>query len=212
MSSVSPLKRAAGWCIPALLLAFPAVLPAQDSLVTPRAKGSKTAPVTIFEMGDFQCPVCRRFEAEAMPIIDKEYIATGKVYWVFIHYPLSSIHPNAEPAAEFAACAAKQGKFWPTHDLLYAKQDSWARLKDPTPFLTAQIEPLGLKREGMMDCLKSGAGRAVVKEDAMVSARTGATGTPAFYIEGGLMTGYYPVATMRAVIDSVYKARTAKKP
>ena len=218
MIRVSDLKRRstrlalAGSVMALATLAMtPALLLAQDSILAPRAKGMKSAPVTIYEMGDFQCPVCKKFEADAFPTIEKEYIATGKVYWVFIQYPLTQIHPNAEAAAEFAACSAKQGKFWKTHDLLYAMQDTWAKLKDPTPFFTAQIEPLGLKRDVVLDCLKSGVGRETVFQDTKVAARTGATGTPTFWIEGGMVSGYYPLATMKMLIDSVYKAKTTPK-
>lgn len=191
-------------------LALAAPLAAQDTLIAPRAKGATSAPVTVYEMGDFQCPVCRRFFTETWPTIDKDYVATGKVRWVYIAFPLTSIHPNAEAAAEFAMCAAKQGKFWPTHDLLYQKQDLWAPLKDPVPFFLAQVDNLGLKKEALQGCLQSGAGRAAVESDAAGGARAGAHSTPTFYIEGGLMAGAYPIDIFRQVLDSIYKVKTAK--
>jgi len=67
-----------------------------------RTKGSATAPVTVYEMSDFQCPFCKRQVDNTWPLLEKEYIATGKVRWIFINYPLVSIHPNAVPAAELA--------------------------------------------------------------------------------------------------------------
>ena len=66
---------------------------------------------------------------------EKEYIATGKVRWIFINYPLVSIHPNAVPAAELVMCAGRAGKFWEAHDLVFRTQKVWAPLKDPGPFL-----------------------------------------------------------------------------
>ena len=80
---------------------------AQDPGLDARTKGAAKAPVTVYEMSDFQCPFCRRFAAETFPLIEKEYIATGKVRWIFINYPLTQLHPNAVPAAEFAACPAR---------------------------------------------------------------------------------------------------------
>ncbi|RPJ53040.1 MAG: DsbA family protein, partial [Acidobacteria bacterium] len=62
-------------------------------------------------MSDFQCPYCRRFAVETFPTLDQEYIATGKVRWVFVNFPLTSIHANAVPAAQVATCAGKQGAF-----------------------------------------------------------------------------------------------------
>src|SRR3989441_13318371 len=96
-----------------------------------RSKGSVTAPVTVYEMADFQCPACRMFTVTVMPAVDSEFIRTGKVRWVFINLPLPSIHPNALAAAEVATCAARQGRFWQTHDALYLHQDAWARLPQP---------------------------------------------------------------------------------
>ena len=87
-----------------------------------RSKGASSAPVTVYEMADFQCPACRVFSVTVLPIIEREYVQTGKVRWVFINLPLTSLHPNAIAAAEVAMCAARQGRFWPTHDALYQQQ------------------------------------------------------------------------------------------
>src|SRR5215207_2019909 len=65
-----------------------------------RVRGSATAPVTVYEMSDFQCPYCRTFALTTFPQIDSLYIATGKVRWAFINFPLTSIHDNALGAAE----------------------------------------------------------------------------------------------------------------
>ena len=115
---VSPVKQ---W--PGLFALAMAVIPvaaggqgaAQTLPLTARTKGSPTAPVTVYEMADFQCPVCGRFVSEIWPAIEKEYIATGKVRWIYIMFPLTQIHANAAAAAEFATCAALEGKFWPAH-------------------------------------------------------------------------------------------------
>ncbi len=201
-------------CWTLALLAVTAWLPgrlaAQDSLINPRAKGSLTAPVTVYEMGDFQCPACKMFFDGAYQAIEKEYITTGKVRWIFINFPLTSIHPNAEAAAEFAMCAAKQGKFWQTHDRLYSSQQSWTPLVDPGQFFLAQTTVLGLKRDQMVNCLQSGTARTEVKSDATGAARAGATSTPTFYIEGGLMAGAYPIAAFRQVFDSILRVKGKK--
>jgi len=192
-------------------LAAPPALHAQDTLVAPRAKGRSDAPITVYEMADFECPYCRDFAIKTLPAIDQQYIRTGKVYWVFINFPLTQVHPNAEAAAEFAACAARQGKFWATHDRLYATQDQWAPLKDPRQFFSAQIPGLALNEKELMACLRSGAGQAFVKNDAMLAERSGAGSTPTFYIEGGLLVGNQPLNVFQHVLDSIYTARTAGK-
>ena len=201
------------WTLALLVIApwLPLRLAAQDTLLARRAKGSLTAPVTVYEMGDFQCPACKLFFDSTYPAINKEYIATGKVRWIFINFPLTSIHPNAEAAAEFAMCAAKQGKFWAAHDRLYNTQQTWTPLKDPGQFFLAQTTPLGLRRDQMVSCLQSGTARAEVRGDATGAARAGATSTPTFYIEGGLMAGAYPIGAFRQVFDSILKVKAAKK-
>jgi protein-disulfide isomerase len=183
-----------------LSLTVPAV--AQDP-VGMRAKGSATAPVTVYEMADFQCPACREFATRTFASIERDFIDTGKVRWVFINFPLTQIHPNAVPAAEFAMCAARQGKFWLAHDWLYENQDAWARLSDAGEFLVARIRAIGLNEPKMRECLESGATLLLIREDAAGAAKAGARSTPSFYIEGGMMSGSYPYAVYKQVLDSV---------
>lgn len=183
---------------------------AQDTLLAARTKGSASAPVTVYEMSDFQCPFCRRFATETFPTIEKEYIATGKVRWIFINFPLTSIHANAAAAAEFAACASRQNRFWPAHDLLYARQDQWATLKDPGQFFMAQAAGLGLKRDPLLACLQSGTGRQLVQSDAAGASRAGASSTPSFYIEGGMMAGAQPITVFRPILDSIVKQKKSR--
>lgn len=188
-------------------LALPTTLHAQDPMAV-RTKGSPTAPVTVYEMSDFQCPYCRRFFLETFPTLEAEYVATGKVRWIFVNYPLVSLHPNAEPAAEVAMCGAKQGKFWQVHDLLFRNQPAWAPLKAPAEYFLTFADSASLDAKAFEECLSTGATQAVVKSDAESAARTGANGTPTFYIEGGIMKAQ-PVAVIRTILDSIYAAKTA---
>jgi protein-disulfide isomerase len=175
-----------------------------------RTKGSARAPVTVYEMSDFQCPYCRRFALETFPAIEKEYIATGKVRWIFINFPLTSIHPNAVPAAELALCAAQQGAFWPVHDLLYEHQEHWAPLKEAEPFLLGLADSAKMNHEKTLACLQSPATRSAVQADAEGAARSGAQSTPAFYIEGSLLTGAHRLGLFRRVLDSIYATKKPK--
>lgn len=192
----------------ATALAFPGDTGAADPLAS-RSMGSAKAPVTVFEMSDFQCPFCRRNALTTFPVLEREYIATGKVRWVFINLPLTQIHPNAEAAAEFGICAARAGKFWRVHDLLYEHQDVWAPLKDPAPFLLSLADSAGLNRKSVLACLQDSTVRRTVEADARAAIRAGATSTPSFYIEGGLLVGAQPVEVFRPILDSIYRAKTA---
>jgi protein-disulfide isomerase len=191
-------------------LALPVQAP--DAL-SPRAKGRPGAPVTVYEMADFQCPACRLFTLTVFPAIEREFVASGKVRWVYINLPLTSIHPNAVAAAEVAMCAARQGRFWQTHDLLYQQQDEWAGLAQPRQKLVALAQRSGADRAKLLSCLASGSARKEVESDSRLAARAGGRSTPSFYIEGGLMEGApYTPDPMRRLLDSVYRAKTAATP
>lgn len=185
---------------------------AQDDPLAARSKGSARAPVTVYEMSDFQCPYCKRHVDQTFPSLEKEYIATGKVRWVFINLPLPSLHPNAVAAAEFAMCAARQGKFWPAHDLLYRRQDAWGPLKEPEPFLLGLADSLKLGKAQLTSCVKQGETREEVRDDSDGAVKAGASSTPTFYIEGGLLTGALGPEVWRPILDSIYRAKTQKKP
>jgi protein-disulfide isomerase len=204
-------------CIPALLLfcaSAPLAAQAPKDPLASRSKGASSAPVTVYEMSDFQCPYCRKHALEVFPAIEKEYVATGKVRWVYINFPLVSIHANALAAAEIAMCAAGMGKFWPMHDLLFLHQETWSPLKEPGPFLLSLADSVKLPRPAVAKCLQSGAARAEIQSEAEGSQRAGAASTPTFYIEGGLLAGARPPALWRQILDSIYneKSRRAEEP
>lgn len=173
-----------------------------------RSQGAPSAPVTVYEMADFQCPACRYFALTVLPSVERDYIKTGKVHWIFINYPLVNIHKNTIPAAEVAMCAARQGKFWPMHDLLYHHQDQWAELDAPLPYLLGLGDSLHLSRDALTSCVQSHATRAAIEADAASSTRAGAHATPTFYIEGGLLEGAAPYDQFKSILDSIYAAKT----
>lgn len=181
-----------------------------STATTTRAKGSQSAPVTVYEMSDFQCPYCRRFALETFPTIEKEYIAPGKVRWVFVNFPLTSIHSNAVAAAATAVCAARQGAFWPMHDLIYLYQETWAPLKEPGPFFVSLADSVGISKPKLVECVKSPATEDEIRYEAVGAERAGATSTPTFYIEGGLMPGAHPLPVFRQVFDSILAIKTAR--
>ena len=193
-----------------LFAALPAAAAAQADLLSERTKGSASAPVTVYEMSDFQCPYCKRFTEQFFPEIEKAYVATGKVRWIFINFPLVSIHANAVPAAEFAMCAAREGKFWPAHDALFRHQDVWAPLKNPGAFLLTLADTVRISRTKITACLEKGEMRELVKRDSEGSVKAGASSTPTFYVEGGLLRGAYPMAVWRPILDSLVTAKSRK--
>lgn len=180
-------------------------------LLAARTKGKADAPVTVIEMSDFQCPYCQQFATETFPTIDQEFVQTGKVRWIFVNFPLTELHPNAVAAAELAMCTAKQGKFWPMHDLLYAHQRTWAPLREPGQFLLTLVDSLQIPRDSILPCVQNGEFRQLVQRDANTAARIGARSTPSFLVEGALLSGAYPVGVFRHVLDSIYTAKRATR-
>lgn len=195
----------------ALLLAAGLLVPAgpaqQVDPLAARTKGSPTAPVTVYEMADFQCPACRQFALTTFPVIDRDYIQTGKVRWVFVNFPLSSIHKNAVAAAQVAMCAARQQRFWQLHDALYAHQNEWAPLDQPLPQLIALADSAGVRHDSLLSCVNSRATVDAITQDTQGSVRAGANATPSFYIEGGLAEGAIPAPAFARILDSIYRTK-----
>src|SRR5438034_11792063 len=149
---IRALLVAAAWFV--IMPGRPGSRQAPDPLAA-RTKGRPDAPVTVYEMSDFQCPYCREFALGTMPLLEREYVQTGKVRLVYINLPLTTLHANAARAAELAVCAARQGKFWPMHDLLFQRQDGWASRKDAGPYFLALADTAGLVRGDVVRCLNS---------------------------------------------------------
>jgi protein-disulfide isomerase len=156
------------------------------------AKGSTSAPIEIVEFSDFQCPFCQR----AFPTVQQVLAKYGdKVHFVYRHFPLS-IHPNARGAAEAAACANKQGKFWQYHDLLFS---------DPTKLseadLKAHAASIGLDTTAFNACVDGRQTSPEVDKDMKDAEGLGVTGTPAFFINGRSLEGAQPVEAFTQLID-----------
>jgi len=118
-------------------------------------KGNPDAPVTIIEFSDFQCPFCKRFYDQTLPLIEKNYIDTGKVKYVYRDFPIDKLHPNARPSHIAAECADEQGKFWEYHDMLFDNTSQWNRLSsaDLNLQLKQYATTLGLESSSFDSCL-----------------------------------------------------------
>ena len=139
-------------------------------------RGSETAKVMFVEVSDFECPFCGRYFVQTSPQIQKEYVETGKIRHAFINLPLAS-HRYAFKAAEAAACAADQGKFWVMHDRLFSNQGALA-----PNVLPSHADALGLKTDAFKTCLDTGKEAAHVRSDLAMVDSAGATATPTFFI------------------------------
>jgi protein-disulfide isomerase len=185
----------------------------QDRLAA-RTKGSSTAPITVYEIADFQCPACRTFWQETMPALEREYVTPGKVRVIFLNLPLQEIHPNAAAAHQFAMCAAEQGKFWRIHDHLFERQETWARMDDPSPLFLSMADSAGLARDRLDACLVDESVKTVVLQEREGVMRAGVRSTPSFIIQAGMDRGLFPgavpIEAWRPILDSLFKATTGK--
>ncbi|HEV7731703.1 MAG TPA: thioredoxin domain-containing protein [Candidatus Binatia bacterium] len=154
-------------------------------------KGGAKAPVTIIMFSDYECPYCKRAEV-VVAEVTKTY--GDKVKLVFRDYPLP-FHATARPAAEAAACANAQGKFWEYHDKLFAASDlSNDKLK-------AMAGELKLDQKKFDDCLAKQEFKAVIDKDMEEGAAVGVNGTPAFFINGRMLSGAQPFEKFKEIID-----------
>jgi protein-disulfide isomerase len=156
------------------------------------SKGPANAPIELIEFSDFQCPFCQR----ADPTVRQVLSTYGdKIRLVYRHYPLPN-HPFARPAAEAAACAGDQGKFWPYHDRLFA---SPSKLSDAD--LKQHAADLGLNTAQFNSCVDTHKLKALVDADVKEGEEAGVNGTPAFYINGRMISGAQPFEVFKKIID-----------
>jgi protein-disulfide isomerase len=156
------------------------------------ARGGAKAPVTIIEFSDYQCPFCKRAEG----VVDQVMQTYGdKVRVVFRNYPLP-FHQHARGAAEAASCANAQGKFWEYHRKLFSSQNALAEDK-----LKAYAGELGLDQAKFDTCLATKPFKAAIDKDVADGEKAGVSGTPAFFINGRMISGAQPFERFKEVID-----------
>jgi protein-disulfide isomerase len=158
-----------------------------------RLRGDAKAAVTIIEFSDFQCPYCQGAQATLKEVLAKY---EGKVKLGFRDFPLQQIHAQAQPAAEASRCAGEQGKFWEYHDLLFANPSMLQQTG-----LIEQARKLQLDDKRFEACLTSGKFRSAVQSDQQDGMRAGVNGTPAFFVNGILLSGNQPASAFYKIIE-----------
>lgn len=194
-----------------LLRARPAAEPAADlrsTVVTfagSPVRGDKQAKLTLVEFSDYQCPFCTRHAQGVLQEIEKEYVKTGKVKYVFRDFPLETIHPKALKAHEAAHCAGEQDKYWEMHDRLFANGPD---------DLTAHAKALALDMAKFEQCLSSGKHAAKIRQSFLDGQQAGVRGTPTFFVglaDGNetsikapqMIVGAQPYAAFKDVLEAL---------
>ncbi len=146
---------------------------------------SSKGVVVFEEFGDYQCPPCGAMHPD-LKKIKADY--GDRIRFIFRHFPLSQIHPNARAAANAAIAAGKQGKFWEMHDLLYENQSVWAEAPDLTPIAVNFATQLGLNITQFAQDMNGTAVSAEVYADYQRGISMGVTGTPTVFLNGQQLT------------------------
>ncbi len=162
-------------------------------------KGSREAKVVLMEYSDFQCPACRTY----YPVLRQLTTEFGdEVAFVYRHFPLTTIHPNAEFAARAAEAAGKQGKFWEMHDLLFEKQNEWASEADIATIFQKYAELLGLNVEQFNIDWRSKEIKNLVSAERVHALKSGLQGTPTFFVNGVQIQNPNSIDEFRSIIKS----------
>ncbi len=156
--------------------------------------GNKNAPITIVEFSDYQCPFCLRWHQDVFSKLEEKY--GDKVRLVYRDFPLSEIHPQAEPAAEAADCAGEQDKYWDYHNLLFSGQKELSQ----DTFL-AYAQSLKLNMDNFKKCVEERRYQKEVQADYDFAAKLGVRSTPTFFVNGLAVVGAQPFEVFDQIIS-----------
>lgn len=177
--------------------------PAQLVADVSKSVGAETAPVTIVEFSDFQCPACKSSQSLLKQLLSQK---GDSIRMVYKHFPLSDIHPNAQLAAQASEAALSMGKFWEFHDVLFEKQDEWAKITDKKELVNqfgTYAENLKLDKRQFLERIESQTSIQAVKKDQELGTSVQVEGTPTFFVNGQKTTA----PQLFAAVESL----TAKK-
>jgi protein-disulfide isomerase len=161
-------------------------------------KGPANASVVVVEFGDFQCPFCRQSFPTVRELSEK-YKTQVKFIWR--DFPLSSVHPDAQAAAEAGECAQEQGGFWAYHDTLFINQHDLS-----ADALVRYAQQVGLDSDSFSNCLTSRRFEQEVIQDLQAGISAGVQGTPTFFINGERLEGAIPSNIFKQILDEALKA------
>ncbi|MBI5150324.1 MAG: thioredoxin domain-containing protein [Candidatus Omnitrophica bacterium] len=161
------------------------LMPSHVASAAMRVKGSPDAPIRVTEFIDLECPACAQ---------GAKYLAQfmadhpGSVRLELKYFPLK-MHRHGLEVARYAECAARQGKFWPFHDLLLERQANWSRLMDTAPAFALISGEVGLDPQRLKACLKDASVDAFITQNRLEGENRGVKSTPTYYVNGKMVVG-----------------------
>lgn len=165
------------------------------------ALGDPAAPITIVEFSDFGCSFCRRFALTTFPALREEYIDTGKVYYVYKDLPVVS--PRGDLAAQAAECAGEQGHYWELHQQLFLLDpDTWNSTDAAAMAAFRQAATdVAIDPDALEQCIAAETYSDDVRRDFEEGQALRIFGTPAFFINGKLLSGGQPIEVLREILE-----------
>lgn len=161
-------------------------------------KGNKQADMVLIEYGDFQCSACASYE----PILQQLQQEFGdRIAFVYRHFPLRSIHANAEITSRAAEAAGEQGRFWEMHDVLYTQQIEWSDRPDALTLIRGYAEALGLDVDKFNSDIEKQDIADRVDEDYRSAVKIGLSYTPSFILDGKVLDNPQGLEPFRQVIQ-----------
>jgi protein-disulfide isomerase len=174
--------------------------------------GREDAPVVLYEFADFECPHCADFAALVEPLIRERLVNAGLVRYVFYDFPLGGGFRYSFLAARGGRCANEQGKFWPYHDLVFARQSTWATMSDPTDFFVKLAKEAGADADAFEGCLRSDKYAREVTLSRKLGDSLGVQGTPTLFVNGERIPNIPDYSELEAIVKQKAGQATAPAP
>jgi protein-disulfide isomerase len=168
--------------------------------------GADSAPVTIVEYADFECPACAQFAILTGPDVKQRLVATGQVRWIFRDLPLD-MHPNSLTAHHAAQCAAEQGRFWEMHDQIFFNHGRWVPERRPDRALRVLAGAIGVDLNRYDECMASRRYLPRLQQLQADAAARGISSTPTFEIGGQRVSGALAYDNLKRLVDEAAAGR-----
>ncbi len=171
-------------------------------------RGNPNAPIVFVEYSDYDCPFCKRFHEETMMKIMNDFGATGQVAWVYRHFPLEQLHPNAPQIAQASECVAElagNDGFWKFSDLIFGERE----INAPTDMtkLSSYAVQAGAPEAAFTTCMEENRYTAAVEEDFTDGVNAGVKGTPHTFVlfggQQGVINGAQSYATVKSLVENL---------
>lgn len=172
--------------------------------------GSTDAPVVIVNFSDFGCPFCGSFSRETYPVIEAEYVRTGKVFFKYVPFVMG-MFPNGSEAARAAECAGDGGSFWAMHDSLYASQSEWKKSRAPLAVFQRMVAHPFADRRHFDACYADSETHPRTRRNNAAAEALGIRVTPSFVVNGRPIEGALPLVDFRRVIEAALLLEQARR-